>query len=363
MKFNTQINTKSKFFFMTLYKIMLISIIASFSPILYPKTVNAGLFSFFSDLAGDNVSAETLSIPNATNSQNMLVLQAAVNSDPNPNKTENDTPIISGSALVATIGPSGTISEVDQQETATQISLYTVREGDTLSKIAKMFGVTTNTIIWANDLGRNPTLVKDQKLIILPISGIKYTVKKGDTLGGIVTRYKSDLNEVLQFNDLTLYSMLNIGDIIVIPDAEPTATPVYAVRKTTKVGVNPVHDANGPYYPGYYDRPIDGGRESQGLHGYNAVDLAAPIGTPIHASAAGIIIASMNSGSWNGGYGNYVIISHPNGTQTLYSHNQKNFVSVGDRVVQGQMIAKIGMTGKTTGPHVHFEIRGAKNPF
>jgi murein DD-endopeptidase MepM/ murein hydrolase activator NlpD len=91
--------------------------------------------------------------------------------------------------------------------------------------------------------------------------------------------------------------------------------------------------------------------------------LAAPVGTLIKASAAGKVISSINNGGWNGGYGNYVIIAHDNGSQTLYAHNQKNFVTVGERVEQGEIIAKIGMTGKTTGPHVHFEIRGAKNPF
>lgn len=335
------------------------------SLVLYPGAANAGLFSFISDLTSDNVSAETLKTANVSNSQNMLVLSAVVNSDPNPYKTEDDNLIVSGNALVAEIGPSGTASEVDDQESSTLISLYTVREGDTLSKIAQMFKVTTNTIIWANDLDRNPVLQKDQKLIILPISGIKYSVKKGDTIKGISSRYKSDLNEILQYNDLTLASTINVGDIIVIPDAEPAivASPIKKSINSKGFVAVPVHNANGPYYPGYYIKPLDVGRESQGLHGNNAVDLAAPVGTPIHASAAGTIIASTNNGAWHGGYGNYVIISHANGTQTLYAHTLKNYVSVGDRVEQGQMIAKIGMTGNTTGPHVHFEIRGAKNPF
>jgi murein DD-endopeptidase MepM/ murein hydrolase activator NlpD len=109
-------------------------------------------------------------------------------------------------------------------------------------------------------------------------------------------------------------------------------------------------------------RPVSGGRESQGLHGYNAVDLAAPVGTPIYAAAEGTVIVSI-MGGWNGGYGNYVVISHPNGTQTLYAHAKETLVIPGQHVEQGQLIAKIGMTGKTTGPHVHFEIRGARNPF
>jgi murein DD-endopeptidase MepM/ murein hydrolase activator NlpD len=284
----------------------------------------------------------------------MALLQAAVNIDPNPHKVDDYTPLAYGNALVAEIGPQGTVSEVKDNVT-TEISLYTVRAGDTLSQIAEMFGVSVNTIIWANELGNKPVIKEGQKLVILPITGIRYTVKKGDTIKGIVNKYKSNLEEVLGYNDLSLDSTLAVGSVIVIPDAEFTDTPIISSPKTAK--------STTPFYPGYYMRPISGGVKTQGIHGHNAVDLAAPIGTVIHAAAAGKVISSISNGGWNGGYGNYVIISHDNGTQTLYAHTEKNFVSVGDTVEQGQMIAKIGLTGKTTGPHVHFEIRGAKNPF
>ena len=226
-----------------------------------------------------------------------------------------------------------------------------------------MFDVSENTIMWANELGKNSVLKEGDMLVILPISGIRYTVKNGDTLKGIVLKYKSNLEEVLQYNDLTLSSTLVIGDTIVIPDAEPTNLFLPKIAQTRKIVTNKAHDTNGTYYPGFYIRPISGGVKSQNLHGYNAIDLAAPVGTVIRASASGKVISSISNGNWNGGYGNYVIISHSNGSQTLYAHNQKNFVRIGDYVEQGEMIAKIGMTGKTTGPHVHFEIRGAKNAF
>ncbi|MEK7135159.1 MAG: M23 family metallopeptidase, partial [Patescibacteria group bacterium] len=108
--------------------------------------------------------------------------------------------------------------------------------------------------------------------------------------------------------------------------------------------------------------PIRGGLKSQGIHGHNGVDLAAPVGTPIVASADGKVILS-RTGGYNGGYGTYVVISHANGTQSLYAHMSANNVAVGEVVSQGQVIGAIGMTGKTTGPHIHFEIRGARNPF
>lgn len=361
MQFRTTINKIFNKFSTSHVSLMVILCALVITVVSYPRTTNAGFFSFFSDSTSDKASAKSIEIPNNATSQKMIVLQAPVNSNPNSIDLDSN-PLVIGNTLVAEIGPSGTVSEVDSLENSTQISLYVVREGDTLSKIADMFDVSTNTIIWANGLSRNPVLQKDQKLIILPISGIKYTVKKGDTIKGIVLRHKSDLDEVLLYNDLTLSSVLSIGDTIIIPDAEPTATPASKVIAKKTVDSNAVYNANGPFYPGYYIRPIDNGYKSQGLHGYNAVDLAAPAGTAIHAAADGTVLRSV-FGGWHGGYGNYVIISHSNGTQTLYAHTLKNFVSVGDYVKQGQLIAKVGSTGKSTGPHVHFEIRGAKNPF
>ena len=91
------------------------------------------------------------------------------------------------------------------------------------------------------------------------------------------------------------------------------------------------------------------------------MDLAAPTGTPILASAIGEVIISRTG--WNGGYGNYVVIAHSNGTQTVYAHNSSNIVYAGQTVVQGQVIGYVGSTGRSTGAHLHFEVRGAKNPF
>lgn len=361
MKFLLKLLTNTPKYSDLLLKAMFVIAFIIIPSFFHTKTAEAAFFSFMADMMGGRVSASTVDDSNSINSQNIALLHAVINSDPNPNKSNTDGPIALGNALVAEIGPAGTASEVED-ESSNQISLYTVKSGDNLSKIAKMFSVSVNTIIWANGLGKNPTIKEGDTLVILPISGIKYAVKKGDTIKGIVLRYKADLDEVLQYNNLTLASTLTIGDTIVIPDAEPTVidTPKIAAGKS---GGSSRNTRSLPYYPGYYIRPIDVGIKSQGLHGNNAVDLAASVGIPIHAAAEGIVIASMINGGWNGGYGNYVIISHANGTQTLYAHTQKNFVKVGDNVEQGQMIAKVGMTGKTTGPHVHFEIRGAKNPF
>ncbi len=329
---------------------------------LLQETAHASLFSFVSNIfesptASANIKNEAKF---TVSSQTMALLQPAVNIDPNPNKASGIAPV-ENDTLVSDLAMSS--FDDTSEVTNTQISLYTVRTGDTLSEIAHMFNVSVNTIIWANDISKAKGLQVGQSLIILPVTGITYTIKKGDTIKGIVASYKADLAEVLDYNGISLGSTLVPGQTILIPDAEiQTSVATKIVYKT-----NTAHDTNGPSYVGYYARPVSGVR-SQGLHGYNGIDIAAPIGTPIYASAAGKVIASMTSG-YNGGYGKYIIISHGNGTQTLYAHNSKNIVSVGQYVEQGQKIGEVGNTGKVVaspggnGAHVHFEIRGAKNPF
>ncbi|MDO8492864.1 MAG: LysM peptidoglycan-binding domain-containing M23 family metallopeptidase, partial [bacterium] len=197
-----------------------------------------------------------------------------------------------------------------------------------------------------------------QTLVILPVSGVTHTVIKGDTLKSIAKKYKADENEITQYNLLEDGAKLAVGDSIIIPDGEIPA-PVVRSSKTTSSWRS---SAGGPLIAGYYMRPIIGGVKSQGLHGYNGVDLASPRGTPVMASAAGTVILSRTNG-WNAGYGNYIVIQHNNGTQTLYAHLSKNLISSGQSVGQGQMIGEVGSTGKSTGNHVHFEVRGAANPF
>jgi len=175
----------------------------------------------------------------------------------------------------------------------------------------------------------------------------------------IAKKYKGDTKEILQFNDLIASGKLVVGDIVIVPDGE-LATPKPVIRRPSLY--NPAHDTSGPDYGLYYTRPLAVYGKSQGLHGYNAVDLTAPYGSPIYSVAEGTVIIARNSG-WNGGYGSYVVIAHPNGTQTLYSHASKVIAYEGQYVSRGQVIAYLGSSGKVTGPHLHIEVRGAKNPF
>jgi LysM repeat protein len=353
----------------------------------YTQTAYASLFSFVAELVGaGKVSADTQAIdpnPSPINSQNMPLLEAASNPNPNSNVCSDYLPV-NGSILEPNIASADASSCASVN---TQISTYTVNPGDTISGVAHMFNVSVNTILWANNLTGKSILQPGQTLVILPISGINYTVRSGDTLKGIAKKYGGDhvdetYADILSYNDISDVSQLKIGDTIIIPSAEISSGDVSRITSTANSKINPRslsvdeplldNIKNWPSYPScnspaagcYYLRPIVGGRISQKLHGHNAVDLAAPIGTHIVASADGTVIISRINGGWNGGYGNFVVISHSNGSQTLYAHMEtRSVVKAGEHVKQGQLIGYIGMTGHTTGPHIHFEIRGAQNLF
>ncbi len=326
---------------------------------LWTSVAQAGVFSFFGDLfSGTRVSAESETFIDST-SQSMPLLEAAIAPDPAP-KTANDITIVGGEALLPEVGPTNLAPEMMDVNSG-QISIYIVRSGDNLAKIADMFDVSVNTIAWANDLTRNSALKVGDSLVILPMTGVMHTVVAGDTLSTIAKKYGGDLNEIANFNDLTVNAKLAIGESVIVPDGE-VSSPARTTISSTKTSSKFVGSMGGPEYSGYYKKPFIIGTRTQGLHGYNAVDYGMPIGSPIYAAADGQVIVSKNSG-YNGGYGDYIVIKHGNSTQTVYGHLSKALVAVGQSVTQGQLIGYSGNTGNSTGPHLHFEIRGAKNPF
>ncbi|MBC7837016.1 M23 family metallopeptidase [Acetobacteraceae bacterium] len=298
----------------------------------------------------------------------MPLLSPAINLDPNPAKGGGGITVVDGTALESQEGPSGTAADLEEKHQSSQISVYTVRSGDTLSDIAEMFGVSVGTIAGANDI-QGRVIHPGQQLIILPITGLQHTVVKGETLASIVKKYNGDLTETANYNELATNVDLTVGQIIIIPNGETTPVPVKSTTasggssKSSAAPTAKLHDAGGPNLGTYYVWPVSGGVRTQGLHGYNGIDIGASQGTAIFAAAEGVVIIAKNNGGWNGGYGNYIVIQHPNGTQTLYAHATTLKVSVGDSVAQGQTIASIGRTGEATGFHLHFEVRGAKNPF
>ncbi len=344
--------------------------LASLTVLAVPLAAQAGVLSVFT-LLFEKSATVTNAQGGGSNSQNMTgLLQPAINWDPAPPTGGGDI-LIKDGALIAQDGPSGTPADIEEQPKSSQISVYIVRQGDTLSEIAQMFDVSVNTIVWANDI-QGGVIHQGQNLVILPITGIRHTVVAGETLATLATKYKSDAHNIAQYNNLTDASSLSVDQVVIIPDGVVAAPAVPKASGSHAAAINniakgkttePYLGGSGPALSGYFALPISYGTITQGLHGWNGVDIGAPKNTPILAAANGTVIVAKNNGGWNGGYGNYVVIQHPNGVQTLYAHATSVAVSVGDQVSQGQTIALVGKTGEATGYHLHFEVRGAVNPF
>ena len=358
--------------------------------LLSPVFAQASTFSFIASLLGGNPDTTNASAQ-VLNSQNVPLLAAAINVDPHAPVGGGDITVVDGTSLMSDEGPSGTAADIGtSQHQNSQISVYTVRPGDTLSGIAAMFDVTAKTIIGANDI-KNGVIQPGQTLIILPITGVQHTVVKGDTLASLAKDFNSDAHDIASYNSLADGAALTVGDTLIIPNGEATTvvsgstgdssatTPAKSTTTKPKAAITthakviakiasgkstePYLGGSGPALDGYFAWPLAGGIVTQGLHGWNAVDIGAPKGTPIYAAADGTVLIAKTGGGWNGGYGNYVVISHSNGTETLYAHMSVVLVSPGDTVGQGDTIGKVGMTGMATGNHLHFEVRGAENPF
>lgn len=234
---------------------------------------------------------------------------------------------------------------------------YEVGEGDTVSTIAAKFGISVNTIIWANELAVSGKIKPGEEIIILPVSGVLHKVAKGESIDSIAQFYGIEAERISALNKDTLKA----GDTVVVPNARPIS-PAKPKASYFSSRLNSSETDSG----GYFISPLTNGLNWGKLHDGNAVDIAAACGTPIVAAASGVVTEVASPSNWNSGYGGFVRISHANGTATFYAHNSTNLVGVGDEVGQGSAIAKIGRTGQVhgiTGCHVHFGVSGARNPF
>lgn len=237
-----------------------------------------------------------------------------------------------------------------------QIITYTVQNGDTLSTIANRFGISEDTIKWENDL-RNDRITTGDELKILPVSGIAHKVARGDTVYTIAQKYSAFSQAIADFpfNDFAnpqTFSLVE-GQILIVPEGTP---PQVAPRVSTPrfIATAPQGAVTG----GGFSWPVRG-TLNQGYAWYHqGIDIGASVGTPVVSATSGTVSQVYTSG-WHGGYGVHVIISGSNGYTTLYAHLSSVNVSPGDSVAAGgTTIGWVGMTGRTTGPHLHFEVRG-----
>ncbi len=249
-----------------------------------------------------------------------------------------------------------------------EVIQYTVQQGDTIESIARRFGLTPETIAWSNSRRVTLALFPGDVINILPVDGVYYTAVGARTVREVAELYKVDDPYVIlnsEFNNLrglTPDSVIPSGAKVVIPGGQAEPITWNAPVET---------DANGyvasfargqpgscgtvnPSGGSFWTNPIPNGTFVRGYSGYHpALDIAAPMGSPIYAANSGPVVYA----GWNTwGYGNLVVLAH-GPFMTVYGHMQSILVRCGETVVAGQQIGKVGSTGQSTGPHLHFEIR------
>lgn len=239
-----------------------------------------------------------------------------------------------------------------------KIITYTVQKGDTISSIANKFDISEDTIRWQNGLTGDEIGIGDT-LEILPVTGIAHKVSEGDTVYTIAKKYgvNAQAVAVYPFNDFAnpqTFSLVT-GQIIIVPEGvkpEEQDKPQY-IKRTFIASGPAVVTATGFTWP--VRGPVN-----QGFFWYHpGTDIGGNVGTPVYSAQSGVV-AEVWAGGWNFGYGTHVVISGDNGYSTLYAHMSGVNVSVGDRVnAGGTVVGWIGMTGRTTGAHLHFEIRSS----
>jgi len=245
-------------------------------------------------------------------------------------------------------GALGTIISAKPRD---KIENYVVKSGDTLLSIAKRFDVSVETIKWANNL-KTETIKPGDILKIPPVTGVVHKVSSGETVYSIAKKYKVDPQNIVNFPfndfaDLDTFA-LNVGQILYVPggvieEEKPVTAPRFfaQIQAGVKGTSNFIWPASGliTQYPVWY---------------HMAVDIANPAAPAILAADSGTV---SYAGCVRYGYGCHVVIDHGNGYQTLYAHLSSIAVSVGQSILQGQTIGVMGSTGRSTGTHLHFEIR------
>ena len=275
-----------------------------------------------------------------------------------PFTQSTDEPAVAAGAQAAEGEPveAGALVSVDA------IQVYKVQPADNLQKIAARYDLRPETILWANPkLESNPDLLwPGQSLIIPPIDGVMHVVQAGDTLSSLATKFKVTVDEIVAFPLNKLASAdtpITSGTQLIIPNG----TKPYVARQVAMYrGPVPVNAVKGS---GSFGWPVGGHLTQQFWHGHRAIDVGARAGSPIVSADSGYVIKA--SHGWNSGYGSMVMVDHGNGFVTLYAHMNTIYVRQGENVAKGEQLGTVGNTGRSTGPHLHFEIRQqgtARNP-
>lgn len=237
---------------------------------------------------------------------------------------------------------------------------HVVQEGETVSSIAERYGLEPTTIFWQNDLTETSKIKPGQVLEILPIDGVQHKVARGETIYSVGKKYGLDENQVQAIIDYPFNVFLNdenwelaTGQLLMVPGGVKQDARVQPKSGSFSPVLTP--DAGTVAAAGSFIWPASGRITQSYTFYHRAIDIANRSGGPILAADSGTVVIA----GWpdNAGYGNRVMIDHGNGYITLYAHLRVIQVRAGQRVNRGDLIGQMGNTGRSTGTHLHFEIR------
>ena len=230
------------------------------------------------------------------------------------------------------------------------IAEYAIKKGDTISAIAASYAIPADDLAFANGIDDEGEILSvGRELRIPPGHGALYDVKEGDTVASVAGKFKVDPAVIMTYNRLYFEpEHFAPQQLIFVPGAE-----VPAMRRVTASRTYSPTTSDLPARTGQLSWPVPGVITQYFWWGHTGVDLAAPYGTGIASSDDGVVVAT----GWVAVGGLRVCVQHSGGLQTCYYHTSAVYVTPGEKVARGQLIAAIGLTGVTTGPHVHWEVK------
>ncbi|MFP4198437.1 MAG: peptidoglycan DD-metalloendopeptidase family protein [Halanaerobium sp.] len=228
--------------------------------------------------------------------------------------------------------------ERNEKELIDQVKVHKVQSGETLWDIAHKHDLNIDSLIGANNISNMNSIKPGQEFKILPVKGIIYRVSPGESVNSIAGKFDVKIDTILEDNNLEGTSDLQVDQNLILRGAKPEFS--YQDRLDQKF-MYPINTRITSYYGPRWGRMHEG------------VDFAAPMGSPIRVVSSGRVVFS----GWSGGYGYVVIVEHQKGLRTLYAHNSKLLIKEGQSVAKGEVIARSGNTGNSTGPHLHFEVQ------
>lgn len=249
----------------------------------------------------------------------------------------------------------GATETIISKNNRNQTIVYEAKAGESVASVARDFGISPDTLRYANKIDGN-ALTAGQKIKVPPLDGIYVAVSRNDTLSSISKKYKVSVADITKYNGIDSSQPIFAGQELLVPGVVAPKTPASGSSGSATIAPSGIDTRITPTNVGQFIWPTQSATHfiSQGYKSsHRALDLNRLNGWGIYAAAAGRVTIHVS----RYGYGNQIDLNHGGGIVTRYGHLSEFKVKNGDYVEQGQLIGIMGSTGRSTGPHLHFEVR------